>query len=248
MPAFYTSGQSCYSCRHPTSWASLQSSYTFSRTPSHGAWTPAPLSAHLFTRCLCIAFHIETPIWVCHPTTHQFIWQPQRMCSTLGDHQWKVEWLDNLARPRTFIPNISPSSLNDLARTVWVYLNHLSTGVGQFHSCLHKWDMASSTAYYYGAEEHKNIDPVVLQCPIHRPPHGLHSLMVLDDVAILTPGRDLVWPSSGYWSGHPGYDVSLLKFFYSNSTHPFHLIPFVSLINLKNTFRFFSMEGQVALI
>jgi len=31
-----------------------------------------------------------------------------------------------------------------------------------------------------GAEE-QTVDHVVLQCPIHRPPHGLHGLTVLDD-------------------------------------------------------------------
>jgi len=42
--------------------------------------------------------------------------------------------------------------------------------------------MASSAAGEYGAEQ--TIDHVVLQCPIHRPPHGLHGLTVLDDEAI----------------------------------------------------------------
>jgi len=28
------------------------------------------------------------------------------------------------------------------------------------------------------------VDHVVLQCPIHRPPHGLHGLTVLDDETI----------------------------------------------------------------
>jgi len=43
--------------------------------------------------------------------------------------------------------------------------------------------MASSAACECGAEE-QTVDHVVLQCPIHRPPHGLHSLMVLDDETI----------------------------------------------------------------
>jgi len=40
--------------------------------------------------------------------------------------------------------------------------------------------MASSAACEYGAEE-QTVDHVVLQCPIERPPHGLHGLTVLDD-------------------------------------------------------------------
>ena len=50
-------------------------------------------------------------------------------------------------------------------------------------SCLHKWGMASSAARECGAEE-QIVDHVVLQCPTHRPPHGLHSLTVLDDETI----------------------------------------------------------------
>jgi len=40
--------------------------------------------------------------------------------------------------------------------------------------------MASFAACECGAEE-QTVDHVVLQCPIHRPPHGLHGLTVLDD-------------------------------------------------------------------
>ena len=40
--------------------------------------------------------------------------------------------------------------------------------------------MASSVACKCGAEE-QTVDHVVLQCAIHRRPHGLHGLTVLDD-------------------------------------------------------------------
>jgi len=73
MPASYNSGQSSYSHRYPTYWASLQRIHTFSSTTPHGAWTSAPLSAHLSIRWQCIATPIETPI-CSHQTTHQFIW------------------------------------------------------------------------------------------------------------------------------------------------------------------------------
>jgi len=67
-----------------------------------------------------------------------------------------------------------------LPRRAWVWLNRLCTGVGRFRSCLYKWGMDSSAACECGAEE-QTVDHVVLQCPIHRPPHGLHDLTVLDD-------------------------------------------------------------------
>jgi len=67
-----------------------------------------------------------------------------------------------------------------LPRTAWVKLNRLRTGVGRFRSCLYKWGMVSSAACECGAEE-QTVDHVVLQFSIHRPPHGLHGLTVLDD-------------------------------------------------------------------
>jgi len=58
-----------------------------------------------------------------------------------------------------------------LPRRAWVRLNRLRTGVG--------WGMASSSACECGTEQ--TVDHVVLQCPIHQPPHELHGLTVLDD-------------------------------------------------------------------
>ena len=51
MPASYSSGQLSNPRRHPTWWASSQRSHTISSTPCHGAWTPAPLSAHPSIGC-----------------------------------------------------------------------------------------------------------------------------------------------------------------------------------------------------
>jgi len=70
-----------------------------------------------------------------------------------------------------------------LPRRAWVRLNRLRTGVRRLYSCLYKWGMASSTACECGAEE-QTVNNVVLQCPIHRPPHGLHGLTVLGDETI----------------------------------------------------------------
>ena len=67
-----------------------------------------------------------------------------------------------------------------LPRRARVRLNRLRTDVGRFRSCLQKWGMASSAACECDAEE-QTVDHVVLHCPIHRPPHGLHVLTVLDD-------------------------------------------------------------------
>jgi len=67
-----------------------------------------------------------------------------------------------------------------LPRRAWVRLNRLRTGVGRLRSCSYKWGMASSAVCERGAKE-QTVNHVVLQYPIHRPPHGLHGLKVLDE-------------------------------------------------------------------
>ena len=101
-----------------------------------------------------------------------------------ADHQWNADWADNPSRLRTFIPNTGTHPLGlTLPRTAWVRFNHFCTGVGCFLSCLDRWGTVSSAACECGAKE-QTADHVVLQCPIHRPPHGLHGLTVLDDETI----------------------------------------------------------------
>jgi len=98
-----------------------------------------------------------------------------------ADHQWNAEWADNLTRLRILIPDTGthPPGMT-LPRRACVQLNRLRTDVGRFRSCLYKWGMTSSAACECGKEE-QTVHHVVLQCPIHRPPHGLHGLTVLDD-------------------------------------------------------------------
>jgi len=95
---------------------------------------------------------------------------------------WNAGWADNPRRLRISITDTG-TPRNGSPRTAWVRLNRLRTGVGRFRSCLYESDMASSAACECGAEE-QTVDHVVLQCPIHRPPHGLHGLMVLDVATI----------------------------------------------------------------
>jgi len=94
-------------------------------------------------------------------TTHQFFRQQQHTCGAVGGHRY-------------------PPSRLTLPRKAWVQLNRLRTGVGRFRAYLYKRGMASSATCECGAEE-QTVDHVVRQCPIHRPPHGLQGLTVLDD-------------------------------------------------------------------
>jgi len=151
---------------------------TVSSTPCHRACTPAPPSSHRFTRWERTATQIETPICTRH-TTHS-----PSDSNNIRAAQWADHQLDNTTRLRTFIPDISihpPGKA--LPRTAWVRLNRLRTGVGRFRSCLCKWDMSSSAACEFGAEE-RTVGHVIIQCPNHRSPHGLHGLTVLDDETI----------------------------------------------------------------
>jgi len=68
-------------------------------------------------------------------------------------------------------------------RIAWVLFHRLRTGVGRFRSCLYKLLVSSPATCECGAEE-QTVDLVVLQCPIHRPPHQLHGLTVLDEETI----------------------------------------------------------------
>jgi len=62
-------------------------------------------------------------------------------------------------------------------------LNRLCTGVGRFRYCLHNKGMAPWTACECGAEE-QTVDPVVLQCLIHRRSHVVRGLTDLVDETI----------------------------------------------------------------
>ena len=104
MPASYTSGQPSNPRRHPTCWASLQWSPTVSRTPWHGAWRPAPLSARPSVECGCTVPQIETPICTSRTITHHFSWQ-QHTCSELSGSPMECGVGDNPTSLHIFIPD-----------------------------------------------------------------------------------------------------------------------------------------------
>jgi len=182
MPASYTSELPSNPRRHPTCWASSQWSHTVSSTPCQGAWTPAPLSAHPFIECRCTAPQIETLICTRRTTCHQFIWQ-RHTCGTVAGSPMERGVDGQPHKTPHFHPRHRHPPGISLLRRTWVRFNRLRTGVGRFRSCLYKWVMASSAACECGTEE-QTVDHVVLQCPIHRPPHWLHGLTVLDDETI----------------------------------------------------------------
>jgi len=60
--------------------------------------------------------------------------------------------------------------------------------------------MASSASCECGAEE-QTVDHIVVQCPIHRPPHGMHGLTVLDDetIALLLNTWPEIYSAAKQW-------------------------------------------------
>ena len=97
------------------------------------------------------------------------------------NHKWKTVYCENASRLRVFVPETSARPVGmGLPRVAWVKLNRLRTGVGRFHSSMHKWGLAPSPNCECGSSE-QTADHVLIACPIHRAPHGARGLTVLDD-------------------------------------------------------------------
>jgi len=122
-----------------------------------------------------MAFNIETSIC---KTPHNFISNIHAAQWVDRMHRWNADWLDNPKRLCTFNRSTHPPGMAFL-RTVWVQPNGLHTSVKSFHSWLHKRGVVFFAAWECGPE--KQTDEHVFQRPIHRPPHRLHGLMVLDN-------------------------------------------------------------------
>ena len=55
------------------------------------------------------------------------------------NYKWKTEYCENASRLRDFVPGTGARPVGmSLPRAAWVKLNRLRTGVGQFHSSMHK--------------------------------------------------------------------------------------------------------------
>ena len=55
------------------------------------------------------------------------------------NHKWKTEYCENASRLRAFVPGTGARPVGmGLPQAAWVKLNRLRTGVGRFHSSMHK--------------------------------------------------------------------------------------------------------------
>ena len=98
------------------------------------------------------------------------------------NYRWNTECCENIYSDSVFfIPRTSARPVGmSLLRTAGVKLNRLWTGVGRFHSSMHKWNLAPSPNCECGASE-QTADHVLTACLLNRAPHGARGLMVLDD-------------------------------------------------------------------
>ena len=61
------------------------------------------------------------------------------------NHKWKTEYCADASRLRAFVPGPGARPIGmGLPRAAWVKLKRLRTGVGRFHSSMHKWGLAPS--------------------------------------------------------------------------------------------------------
>ena len=88
------------------------------------------------------------------------------------NHKEKTEYCENISRLRAFVPGTGARPVGmGLPRVAWVKLNRLRTGVGRFHSSMHKWGLAPSPNCECGASE-QTAHHVLTACPIHWAPHA----------------------------------------------------------------------------
>ena len=92
-----------------------------------------------------------------------------------------MEYCENASRLRVFVPGIGARPVIEmgLLGAAWVRLNRLRTGVGQFHSSMHRWGLAPYPNCECGAYE-QTADHVLTVCPIYAS-HGARGMMILDD-------------------------------------------------------------------
>ena len=97
------------------------------------------------------------------------------------NYKWNAEYCENASRLCAFVPRTGARPVGmGLPRAAWVKLNRLRTGVGRFHSSMHKWGLAPSPNCECGASE-QTADHVLTACSTHRAPQGARGLTFLDD-------------------------------------------------------------------
>ena len=88
------------------------------------------------------------------------------------NHKWKTKYCENVSRLHAFVPRTGARPVGmGLPREAWVKLNRLQTGVGRFHSSMHKLGLAPSPNCECSVSQ-QIADHVLTAYPIHQAPHG----------------------------------------------------------------------------
>ena len=139
-------------------------------------YTLAPLSVQQPTECKCMAPYIKAPICSFH-TIHQFVWK-QHMCGALHGSSCRMQ-IGRTTQEDSALSSLTQAPPSyDFPKNSLVCLNCLHTSVGRFRSCLYRLHTTSFAACVCFTEK-QTVEDVVLRCPNHRHPHGLHGLTAL---------------------------------------------------------------------
>ena len=181
MPASHSNGPPTCILRHPASFASPNGSDTLlglswiSGRQSYLAWS---LSGSSDTRQ--VRLRSRRPFV---PAARILLDNLARLgirAFEWTNHKWKTEYCEGACRFRAFVPETGARPVGmGLPRAAWVKLNRLRTGVGRFHSSMHKCLAPSPNCECSASEQ--TADHVLTACPMHRALHGARGLTVLDD-------------------------------------------------------------------
>ena len=155
MPASHSNGPPICTLRHPASCASLTGSDTLLGLP----WISGPRSYLAWSVKWVLRYSpsetkIQTPVCArCAESLGQLARLGIR-ASEWTNHKWNAEYCENASRLHAFVPETSARPVGmGLPRAAWVKLDRLRTGVGRFHSSMHKWGLTPSPNRECGASE-----------------------------------------------------------------------------------------------
>ena len=94
---------------------------------------------------------------------------------------WNEEWTKH-QRPKqlTITPDTTAPPGSYLPRKLWVILNRLRAGVGQFGAEMHKWGLRTLASCACGAAT-QNAEHILFDCNLLRPPNTIKNLTNVTD-------------------------------------------------------------------
>ena len=146
MPVSHANGPSTCTLRHSASLASPNGSDTLLGLP----WISGPRSY-----LVCVLSGSSDTRQVKLISRCPFVPDARNLLDNLArlgirasewtNHKWNAEYCENASRLRAFVPETGARPVGmGLPRAAWVKLNCLRTGVGRFHSSMHKWGLVPS--------------------------------------------------------------------------------------------------------